>query len=128
MDATILGALEVDQTGSIANWAIPFAEGKYLPGMGGAMDLVGGARKVIAILQHCDKQGGSKILRTCSLPLTGRGVVSTIITELAVFRVDSEGLVLEELTEDMTVEELRSVTDAEFRVPPGGPRRYDTGA
>lgn len=126
VDATILGALEVDQNGNIANWAIPFEEGKYLPGMGGAMDLVGGARKVIAVLQHCDKQGGSKILRSCTLPITGKGVVDTIITEKAVFRVTEQGLVLEELAEDLTVEELRAVTDADFTVGGGTPGSYQT--
>ncbi|SMC48884.1 3-oxoacid CoA-transferase subunit B [Papillibacter cinnamivorans] len=124
VDATILGALEVDQEGNIANWAIPFEEGKYLPGMGGAMDLVGGARKVIAVLQHCDKQGSSKVLRACTLPITGKGVVDTIITERAVFRVTPRGLLLEELSEDMTVEELQKITDADFEVDGRVPGRY----
>jgi len=116
VDTTILGALEVDQQGNIANWAIPFADGRYLPGMGGAMDLVGGAKKVVAILQHCDKQGASKILKKCMLPITGRGVVDTIITENAVFRVTGEGLVLVEMAEDMTLDELKMITEAEFVV------------
>jgi 3-oxoacid CoA-transferase B subunit len=124
VDATVLGALEVDQTGSIANWAIPFESGKFLPGMGGAMDLVGGAKRVIAILQHCDKKGQSKILQSCTLPITGKGVVDTIITELAVFRVTKAGLVLEEISEDMTVEALRAITEADFTVAEGKPRRY----
>lgn len=124
VDATVLGALEVDQNGNIANWAIPFAEGKYLPGMGGAMDLVGGAKRVIAILQHCDKKGQSKILHACTLPITGKGVVDTIITELAVFRVTDKGLMLEEMAGDMTVEALKAVTEADFIVPDGNPKHY----
>ena len=95
MDTTILGALEVDQEGNIANWAMPLAPEKYAPGMGGAMDLVVGARKVIATLQHTSKRG-SKILKKCHLPVTGKGVVNVIITEKAVFEVTPTGLVLTE--------------------------------
>lgn len=119
VDSTILGALEVDQEGNIANWALPVAPGKYLPGMGGAMDLVGGARKVVAILQHTDKKGESKILKKCSLPLTGKGVVDVIITDKAVFNVSADGLVLKELAEGLTVDDIKAMTDAEFVVDAG---------
>jgi 3-oxoacid CoA-transferase B subunit len=116
VDTTILGALEVDQEGNIANWAMPLAPGKYSPGMGGAMDLCGGARKVVAVLQHVDKKGGSKVLKQCSLPLTGKGVVDVIITEKAVFHVIPQGLVLKEIAPGLTVEDIRSATEAEFTV------------
>ncbi|MDY0241127.1 MAG: 3-oxoacid CoA-transferase subunit B [Rhodospirillaceae bacterium] len=119
VDTTILGALEVDQEGSIANWAMPVAPGKYSPGMGGAMDLVTGAHKVVAVLQHNDKKGGSKVLKKCSLPVTGKGVLKTIITEKAVFDVTPQGLVLKEIAEGLTPETLRDVTDADFTVDPG---------
>jgi len=124
VDVTILGALEVDQNGDIANWAIPFEDGKFLPGMGGAMDLVGGAKKVIAIMQHCDKKGRSKILQSCTLPITGKGVVDMIITEHAVFTVTKEGLILEEMANGMTIEALQEITDAHFKVMPGNPLNY----
>ncbi len=114
---TILGALEVDQEGSIANWAVPGGSpGKYSPGMGGAMDLVGGAKKVIAVLQHTDKNGKPKVLKKCSLPLTGKGVVKVIITDRAVFDVTPEGLVLKEIIAETTPSELAKVTEAEFTV------------
>ena len=106
----ILGTLEVSQTGDIANWSMP---GKS-PGMGGAMDLVVGAQRIIAILQHTDKSGSSKILKNCTLPLTGKGVVDIIITDKAVFEVTDSGLVLKEIDEGCTVEELRNMTDADF--------------
>jgi 3-oxoacid CoA-transferase B subunit len=110
----ILGALEVDQEGSIANWSMPGRS----PGMGGAMDLVAGARKLIAVLQHTDKAGASKILKRCTLPLTGRGAVAVIITDKAVFEVKPDGLVLKEIVPDLTVAELRKITEAEFTVSP----------
>lgn len=116
VDTTILGALEVDQEGSIANWAMPVAPGRYSPGMGGAMDLVGGARKVVAVLQHTDKKGQPKVLKKCSLPITGKGVVSTIITDKAVFLVTPAGLVLTEIAEGLDVETLRAITEADFTV------------
>jgi len=115
VDATVLGALEVDQEGGIASWARPLAPGKYAPGMGGAMDLLFGARKVIVTMQHCGK-GGSKVLKRCRLPLTGSGVVDVIITEKAVFEVVSEGLLLTELLEGLTVDDIRSITEADFMV------------
>jgi len=115
VDATVLGALEVDQEGNIANWAMPLAPGKFAPGMGGAMDLVVGARKVIATLQHTSK-GGSKILKKCHLPITGKGVVDVIVTEKAVFEVTPTGLVLTEVIEGLTVDDIRGITEADFTV------------
>lgn len=117
VDATILGALEVDQEGNIANWAMPLAPGKYAPGMGGAMDLLVGAKKVIATLLHTSKSG-SKILKKCRLPITGKGVVNTIVTEKAVFDVTPNGLVLKEIAPGLTPEDIKGVTDAEFTVSP----------
>lgn len=115
VDATILGALEVDQEGNISNWAMELAPGKYAPGMGGAMDLLAGSRKVIATLLHTGKSG-SKILKRCTLPLTGSGVVDVIVTDKAVFTVTPAGLVLTEIFEGLTVEDIRSITDADFTV------------
>jgi 3-oxoacid CoA-transferase B subunit len=115
VDATILGALEVDQEGNIANWAMPLAPGKFAPGMGGAMDLLAGARHVVATLMHASK-AGSKIRKECHLPVTGRGVVNVIITEKAVFEVTPIGLVLTEVIDGMTVDDIRSITDADFTV------------
>lgn len=116
VDTTILGALEVDQDGSIANWAMPIAPGKYSPGMGGAMDLVGSARKVIATLQHNNKKGVSKILKKCGLPLTGKGVVDVIITDKTVFNITSKGLVLKEIIAGLSVEDISNMTEATFTV------------
>jgi 3-oxoacid CoA-transferase B subunit len=116
VDTTILGALEVDQEGNIANWAMPIAPGRYSPGMGGAMDLVGGARKVVATLQHTDKKGSSKVMKKCALPLTGKGVLDVIITEKAVFTVKDGGLILTEVAKGMTVDDVRAITEAEFTV------------
>ncbi|MGL5346162.1 MAG: 3-oxoacid CoA-transferase subunit B [Peptostreptococcaceae bacterium] len=113
VDVTVLGALEVDQHGNLANWIVP---GKMVPGMGGAMDLVVGAKKVIVAMLHTVK-GKSKILKECTLPLTARGVVNLIITELAVMEVTDEGLVLREINKDITVEELIDKTEAELIVP-----------
>lgn len=112
---TVLGALEVDQEGNIANWATPIAPGKWSPGMGGAMDLVTGAKKVIATLTHTVK-GAPKILKKCTLPLTGKGCVSKIITEKCVFEVTPQGLLLTEIADGVTIDELRSCTEAEFTV------------
>ncbi|WP_410512261.1 3-oxoacid CoA-transferase subunit B [Paenibacillus sp. BR2-3] len=115
VDVTILGGLEVDGQGNLANWMVP---GKMVPGMGGAMDLVTGAKKVIVAMEHRAKNGSSKIVSQCSLPLTARGVVSLIITELAVFKVTDGGLVLEELAPDVDLETVTSHTAAPFIVSP----------
>ena len=112
--ATVLGALEVDQGGDIANWMVP---GKSIPGMGGAMDLVVGAKKVYVAMTHVTKKGESKILRKCTLPLTAVGVVSMIFTEFAVFNVEKGGgLKLLEISPEVTLEQLREHTEAEFEV------------
>ena len=115
VDVSILGALEVDQEGSIANWARPLAPGKFAPGMGGAMDLVFGARKVVVTVEHSGK-AGSKILKKCRLPITGKGVVDVIITEKAVFEVTGDGLVLAEMVEGLAVDDIREITEADFVV------------
>ena len=106
VDATILGALEVDKHGNLSNWIVP---GKMVPGMGGAMDLVVGARKVIVAMQHTQK-GKHKILEECTLPYTAINCVDMIITEMGVMRVTPEGIVLEEVHEDFTVEEVQAAT------------------
>lgn len=112
LDITVLGALEVDENGNLANWKIP---GKLLPGMGGAMDLVNGAKKVIISMVHTAR-GNPKILKECTLPLTGKGVVDMIITELGVFEFRDGELLLIELTPGVTLDFLKKVTPATYKV------------
>ena len=111
VDITVLGALEVDEQGNLANWIIP---GKLVPGMGGAMDLVNGVKKVIIMMEHTDKHGNSKVKKQCTLPLTGAKCVDLLVTELGVFRFDNGKMTLIELQPNVTLEELKSKTEATF--------------
>lgn len=113
IQATILGTLQVDQEGNIANWTIP---GKLVPGMGGAMDLCAGIQKIIVATDHCDKNGNSKILKKCTLPLTGAKCVTDIVTERCYFQVTDQGLVLKELAPGFTADDIRACTEADFTV------------
>lgn len=114
VDMTVLGALQVDEEGNLANWMVP---GKKIPGMGGAMDLVVGAKRVIVAMEHTAK-GAHKILKKCSFPLTASRVVDTIITDMAVIKVTDNGLLLQEIAEGVTVEEVQAATEAELTVSP----------
>ena len=113
VDLTVLGAMEVDERGNLANWMIP---GKMVKGMGGAMDLVAGAKRVIVAMEHATKEGRPKILKKCSLPVTGLAVVNTIVTELCLIEVTEHGLVLREIREDVSIEDVQRLTEPAFIV------------
>jgi len=115
VDLTVLGGLQVDQEGNLANWMVP---GKMVPGMGGAMDLVTGSRRVIVAMEHTTRDGGAKILKQCTLPLTARAKVTAIATELAFFRFIDGCLTLIETAPDVSLSQIRSATEAEFSVHP----------
>jgi 3-oxoacid CoA-transferase subunit B len=118
LDLTMLGAFQVAVNGDLANWTIP---GRFTPGPGGAIELAQKARRVVVLTTHQDKTGRSKIVKRCSLPLTAAGCVHRICTDMAVIDVTPEGMVLREIAEGLTVEEVRAATDAPLQLPPDGP-------
>ena len=116
INLSILGGMEVSQDGDLANWMVP---GKMIKGMGGAMDLVAGVQRIVVVMDHCDKSGGSKFRRQCTLPLTGKGVVDLLITDLGVFEIDRRGAggaTLIELAPEVTLDQIRTRTEADFAV------------
>lgn len=115
VDLTVLGAMEVDQEGSIANWMVP---GKLIKGMGGAMDLVAGAKRVIVAMVHRDKSGVSKILKRCSLPLTGMNCVQRVVTDMCVLDITGEGFLLKELAPGISIDDVKSASEAPIHVSP----------
>ncbi len=118
IDLSILGGMQVAQNGDLANWTVP---GKMVKGMGGAMDLVAGVKRVVVVMDHCEKTGAPKLLKACTLPLTGAGVVDLLITDLGVFEIDRKGggMTLTELAAGVTPEEVRAKTEADFKVAAG---------
>ncbi len=116
IDLSILGAMQVAENGDLANWMIP---GKMVKGMGGAMDLVAGVKKVVVMMDHNAKDGSPKLLKSCILPLTGAGVVDLVISDIGVFEIDKDGMVLTELAPEISAEEIRARTEAHFTVAEG---------